>query len=141
MVYAVRGGATHYCVDGSEPTPTRVSDTKQLEDATFLTSEVASFSEDRTPPARHVYEYLEQKCRLTRTWGDAYGYLLVATGRADVMIDPVMNLWDAAPLKPIIEGAGGKFTDWKGTATVRSGDAVAANPKLMDQVLAVTREH
>ena len=57
---------------------------------------------------------LQRTARLTRTWGDGYGYLMVATGRAEVMIDPVMNLWDAATMQPILEEAGGRFTDWRG---------------------------
>ena len=63
-----------------------------------------------------VFLRLQRAARLARTWGDGYGYLMVATGRAEVMIDPVVNLWDAAPLQPIIEEAGGQFTDWHGNA-------------------------
>jgi fructose-1,6-bisphosphatase/inositol monophosphatase family enzyme len=77
---------------------------------------------------------------LTRTWGDAFGYLLVATGRADVMVDPVLNLWDAAALQPIIEGAGGHFSDWQGRPTVHSGNAVATNARLAGLVLSITRD-
>ena len=52
---------------------------------------------------------------------------MVATGRAEVMIDPIMNLWDAAPLLPIIEEAGGHFSDWNGNPTIRAGEALATN--------------
>lgn len=61
-----------------------------------------------------------------RTWGDVYGYLLVATGRADVMIDPFMNVWDAAAVQPIIVGAGGQFSDWQGRPRIDGGDALAS---------------
>lgn len=61
---------------------------------------------------------------------DCYGYLLVATGRADVSIDPEMSLWDAAALQPVIEEAGGVFTDWSGRATIRGGSAIATNAAL-----------
>jgi len=77
---------------------------------------------------------------LARTWGDGYGYLMVATGRAEVMIDPVMNLWDVAPLQTVIEEAGGKFTDWQGRRTVHSGESIATNGLVADEVLAVTRD-
>jgi fructose-1,6-bisphosphatase/inositol monophosphatase family enzyme len=87
-----------------------------------------------------VFDQLEAACRVTRTWGDAFGYMLVATGRADVMIDPIVNLWDAAALQPIIEGAGGHFSDWQGRPTVHSGNAVATNRKLAGLVLSITRE-
>ena len=67
---------------------------------------------------------------MTRTWGDCFGYLLVATGRAEAMLDPVMNPWDAAALQPIIEEAGGRFTDWSGTSTAFGGSVVATNGAL-----------
>ena len=67
---------------------------------------------------------------MDRTWGDCYGYLLVATGRAEVMVDEVLSPWDAAALQPIIEEAGGVFTDWKGRATSFGGDCIATNGAL-----------
>jgi fructose-1,6-bisphosphatase/inositol monophosphatase family enzyme len=76
---------------------------------------------------------------VARTWGDGFGYLMVATGRAEVMIDPVMNLWDAAPLEPIIKEAGGHFSDWQGNPTIRAGEAIATNGLVREEVLALTR--
>ena len=67
---------------------------------------------------------------VARGWGDCFGYLLVATGRAEVMCDPVMSPWDAAALQPIIEEAGGHFTDWTGAATAFGGSVVATNRAL-----------
>jgi histidinol phosphatase-like enzyme (inositol monophosphatase family) len=64
---------------------------------------------------------------LSRTWGDCYGYLLVATGRAEVMVDPAMSPWDAAALLVIVEEAGGVFTDWSGQHTAFGGNAIATN--------------
>ena len=72
---------------------------------------------------------------MTRSWGDGYGYLMVATGRADIMIDPECNAWDVAAILPIVAEAGGKFTDWKGNATTRGGDGVGTNGWLHDAVL------
>ncbi len=74
---------------------------------------------------------------MSRTWGDCYGYLLVATGRAEAMLDPVLNPWDGACMQPIIEEAGGVFTDWSGRATALGGSAVATNGGLADEVRAV----
>ena len=82
---------------------------------------------------------MQRAARVARTWGDGYGYLMVATGRAEVMIDPIVNLWDAACLLPIIEEAGGQFSDWKGNATIRAGEAVATNGRVGREVLAMTR--
>jgi histidinol-phosphatase len=78
---------------------------------------------------------LEQAAGARRTWGDCYGHILVATGRAEVMLDPVMNVWDCAPLLPILEEAGGTFTDWHGRRTIQGGNAISTNGLLFDPVL------
>jgi histidinol phosphatase-like enzyme (inositol monophosphatase family) len=139
LVYAAHQGGSWYVRGTSAPEPARVAQTDNLAEATFLTSETKSFGAPGSTPQRRVYEQLETACRLTRTWGDAYGYLLVAVGRADVMVDPIMNLWDAAALQPILEEAGGRFGDWTGRPTVHSGHSVAATQALFDQVVAITR--
>jgi histidinol phosphatase-like enzyme (inositol monophosphatase family) len=106
--------------------PVRTRSVKQIEDATLLTSDPAAVN--RRPDCRG-FASLMNRARLVRTWGDCYGYLLVATGHADVMFDPVMNLWDIAALVPVIRGAGGVITDAKGgpaypaTSTVSSANA------------------
>ena len=81
-------------------------------------------------------ERLYASARLRRTWGDAYGYSLVATGRADVMVDPVVAPWDVAAVIPIIEEAGGRFTSLDGRPGPWHGNGVATNGHLHDQVLA-----
>jgi myo-inositol-1(or 4)-monophosphatase len=73
---------------------------------------------------------------MTRTWGDCFGYLMLASGRADIMLDPIMNQWDLMPLIPIIRGAGGVITDWHGGDPVTGTSIVAAGPDLHPQVLA-----
>ena len=97
---------------------------RRLSESLLLTTEIASFTTHRANDALDVFVKLQRAARLARTWGDGYGYLMVATGRAEVMIDPVVNLWDAAPLQTIIEEAGGHFTDWNGNANdpLRRGD-------------------
>lgn len=140
IVYAAAGGQTWYENGDGHSVPARVSQTERLAEATFVTTELTTFDKVGEKGSRGVYNQLEKACRLSRTWGDAYGYMLVATGRADVMIDPEMNLWDAAALQPIIEGAGGHYSDWQGRPSVHSGNAVATNPKLAGLVLSITRE-
>lgn len=76
---------------------------------------------------------------LQRTWADCYGYVLVATGRAEIAMDAVMALWDNAALLPIIEEAGGRFTSWSGERRIDGGDAVATNGLLHDEVLGFLR--
>jgi fructose-1,6-bisphosphatase/inositol monophosphatase family enzyme len=102
-------------------------------------TEVATFANGRTRDAVDVFLALERKAGLVRAWGDGYGYLLVATGRADAMVDPQLNLWDSAPLQPIIEEAGGHFVDWQGNATVHTGDGIGTNGRVTEEVLAITR--
>ncbi len=77
---------------------------------------------------------------LFRTWGDCYGHLLVAMGRAEVALDPIMNLWDAAALLPILQEAGGSFTDWRGRPTIDGGDAISTNGAVLDELLALIGE-
>jgi myo-inositol-1(or 4)-monophosphatase len=83
------------------------------------------------------FEAVCRKARVVRSWGDCYGYLLVASGWVDIMLDPIMNPWDLQPVIPIIRGAGGIITDWKGNSADRMGadSAVAAMPGVHDAVL------
>lgn len=131
-VYAARGLGAWYLHGQEPPRRARVSSRQPMASALFVTSEVINF--DRTG-RRGAYDRLQAAARLTRTWGDGYGYLMVATGRAEVMVDPIMALWDAAALPPIIEEAGGTFTDWRGNRTIRGGEGVATNALVLGQVL------
>ncbi len=72
-------------------------------------------------------EELQRRFGARRTWGDCYGHLLVATGRAECMLDPVMNVWDCAALLPVVEEAGGTFSDWRGARTIGGGNAISTN--------------
>ena len=78
------------------------------------------------------FDELSRQVATSRTWGDCYGYLLVATGRAEIMLDDVMNPWDAAAVLPIITEAGGVFTDWRGRHTAFGGSAIGTNAALAD---------
>ncbi|MCC6126173.1 MAG: histidinol-phosphatase [Pirellulales bacterium] len=131
-VYAANGQGAWYVRGDRPPEPARVSNCRSLKDALFVTSEVASFD---ITHRRRAYDRMQAAARLTRTWGDCYGYLLVATGRADVMIDPIMCVWDAAPMLPILQEAGGAFTDWKGRPTIHAGEGAATNGLLLEEVL------
>jgi len=86
-----------------------------------------------------VYENLAPKTKLQRTWGDCYGYVLVATGRAEVMLDSAIKPWDIVPMLPILQEAGGQFTDWRGEPTVWGKDAVATNGHLHNTVLQILK--
>ena len=110
----------------------RVSNVSRIEDATVLTG---SFF--RSSARSDAYEILANRSKLSRGWGDCYGHVLVATGRAEVMLEPRMSPWDCGPLLPIMQEAGGHFTDWKGNATIWGPDAVSTNAALHREVLAI----
>ena len=139
LVYAASGGGAWHEVCGGPATAAHVSSVDQLSDGVFLTSEVRSFSTGRPADAMETYLKLQNTARLARTWGDAYGYLLVATGRAEAIVDPILSLWDTAALQPILEEAGGTFTDWEGRPTVHGGEGIGTNRHVLDEVLAITR--
>jgi histidinol phosphatase-like enzyme (inositol monophosphatase family) len=113
--------------------PVRVRPCAGIEAATLLTSDLLS-------PAQHqdgaAFDALARRARLVRTWGDCYGYLLVASGWADIMVDPIMSPWDLAALVPVIHGAGGVITDWHGGPAYPAKSAVAASAALHPAVLA-----
>lgn len=108
--------------------PCRVSSLGTLEEATVLATDW------RAVVSRPGGTELFRRAHLARTWGDCYGYVLVASGRAEVMLDPELNLWDVAALEPIITEAGGRIADWPGAPTPRSS-AVAANAALFREVM------
>ncbi|HEX9109602.1 MAG TPA: inositol monophosphatase family protein, partial [Longimicrobiales bacterium] len=112
-----------------------VSQVDRLEDATVLTSEGRFDDQERFAGWRR----LSARAANARTWGDGYGYALVATGRAEAMLDPVMSLWDIAPLRPIIEEAGGVFTDWTGGPGFPATSCIATNAGLASRVRAVVQ--
>jgi histidinol phosphatase-like enzyme (inositol monophosphatase family) len=135
-VYGETGGGAWHQVGSQPPRRARVSTRARLVDSLFVTSEVASF---RAKGRSEAYSRLDEACRLSRTWGDCFGYLLVATGRAEVMVDPIMNVWDAAAIQPIVEEAGGTFTNWSGERTIYGGEGIATNKAVLEAVLAITR--
>lgn len=113
----------------------RVSTTAAMEDATFTMTSITRMVQGRSEGVAK----LAAACGLTRAWGDCYGYMMVASGRADIMVDPIVNLWDAAALYPVIREAGGGFSQWDGNPAV--GDSVVAtNGLLHDAVIAALRE-
>lgn len=122
-VFAERGGGC-FCNDA----PARVSDRTSLEGAYLSTSaaEALSTSQFEAIRARGVH---------LRTWGDGYGYALVATGRIDAMIDPVIAAWDVAAMPVILREAGGRFSDLGGVERFDGGDGLATNGHLHDELL------
>ena len=105
----------------------RVSPVATLAEATVLTTDEKFTAR---PDRRGAWRRLADEAGIARSWGDCYGYLLVATGRAEAMVDGVVGDWDTAPLLPIVEEAGGVFTSWEGARTAFGRSAVATNAAL-----------
>jgi histidinol-phosphatase len=107
--------------------PARVSECHDLARATVL---VTDDMFPRHPDRGERWAALAADAAVARTWGDCYGYLLVATGRAEMMVDNLMAPWDAAALVPVIREAGGEFSDWNGRVTPFGNGAMATNAAL-----------
>ncbi|MDQ3906757.1 MAG: inositol monophosphatase family protein [Acidobacteriota bacterium] len=109
----------------------RVSEVRTLDESLLLSTDFGTCARYGFGAAA---EGMQRRAKARRTWGDCYGHVLVATGRAECMLDPVMNVWDCAPLLPILEEAGGTFTDWRGRRTIRGGNAVSTNGLVAGEV-------
>jgi histidinol-phosphatase len=123
-LYARKGGGAFW--NGRR---TRVSAVSEMKDAVALFSDFNTWKERL--PAR---ERIVGATYFQRTWGDCYGYMLVATGRAEIMVDAWMAIWDCAPFGVILPEAGGTFTDWNGVARIDGGESFATNGILFDEV-------
>jgi histidinol phosphatase-like enzyme (inositol monophosphatase family) len=109
----------------------RVSPINALASATVITTDTRFPGH---PSRRERWNVLANSAALSRTWGDCYGYMMVATGRAEVMVDSVVSDWDAACMQPIILEAGGVLTDFAGEHTPFNGSLIATNAALADSV-------
>jgi histidinol-phosphatase len=130
-VYAARGLGCYW--NGRR---TRVSTVNDIKDAVLLGSEVGIKDNARCSEG---WERLVDATYIQRTWGDSYGYALVATGRAEIMVDPQVKVWDCAPFPVILEEAGGTFTDWSGTPGFSAGESIATNGLLLEHVIALVK--
>lgn len=83
------------------------------------------------------FNILTEKVKMYRNWGDCYGYYLVATGYADIMIDPIMNIWDFMALIPVIRGASGIITDYQGNDPIKGSSIIAASPGVHKKVIEI----
>ena len=112
--------------------PVCVRQCTSLSEATFLTT-------DRKNIRKYDFEAsvneVMKEVAVDRTWGDAYGHMMVATGRADIMFDPILNIWDAAALMPVLQGAGGEFVDVHGQASIYTGNGVSIVSELKQPFL------
>jgi histidinol-phosphatase len=111
-----------------------VSSVERLQDGLVAYTDVGSFA---TYNRSAEWERIQRTALLRRGWGDAYGYLLVATGRAELMLDPIVEPWDLAPFPVILREAGGFFGNWQGNETIYAHEGMATTNKLLPEVLAL----
>ena len=111
-----------------------VSEVATLDKALVTCTNVANFARYGRADA---WRRVEQAAYYCAGWGDAYGHCLVATGRAELMLDPIMNAWDNAPFPPILQEAGGYFSDWQGNPSIHTSEALSTTPALLPEVLAL----
>lgn len=114
----------------------RVSTVTDMAEARLVgTGTKSMYAADHGP----AFERVRAACLADRSWSDAYAYALVATGRAEVALDPKMCIWDTAALLPCLLEAGGTFTDWAGRTTHTAPEAVATNGALFEPVMRLIR--
>jgi len=115
-------------------TPVRCRDCASLSEAVLSTTSPLG---SRRSPWGNGFAALTERVKLFRAWGDCFGYHLLASGKIDLMLDPVMNKWDSLPLIPVIRGAGGVITTWTGKDPVQDPtNIVAAVPGIHREVIA-----
>lgn len=110
----------------------KVRETKNISDAVLLATDHFGIGEYFD---QGKFNELAKLVKLYRNWGDCYGYYLVATGFADIMIDPIMNIWDSMALIPVIKGAGGIITDYKGKNAITGTSIIASTPGIHSEII------
>lgn len=112
----------------------RVSQIGELSRACVTYTTYHNFHKKRS---HAVWERLSQAAYMVRGWSDAYGLLLVASGRTEAHLEPIMAVWDCGPFPIIFKEAGGYFGDWRGNPGHRHGEALACNAALLPQLLEI----
>lgn len=136
VMYAVRGQGAWWQKGDGRPRRARVSTVDRMDQAIYCFTGMEGFQKTGR---MDVFEAFRDQAKLCRGWGDCYGHMLVATGRAEVITDPLMSPWDAAALVPIVQEAGGCFLSWDGEVTPHGGSGFSVNAALKDAVLEILR--
>lgn len=134
LIYASQGQGAWWRQGGAEPSRCRVTETSELGEAMMSYTQVSGYDDTNRADA---FQRLVNATRLARGWGDCYGHMLVATGRADIAVDPEMNPWDSGALLPIVQEAGGHFFGWSGESSIFTNDGISTNGLLKQAVLSL----
>lgn len=117
--------------------PVKVRQCNNISEAVLLTTDIKSYESHQS---RRALDNLISKVKMLRGWGDCYGYYLVATGYADIMIDPIMSVWDTMALIPVIKGAGGTITDFKGNDPAKGTSIIASSQNIYYNIVKILNE-
>lgn len=138
VAYARAGGGAWLIRGERPPRRVAVTTTRRLREALICFTDVDGWVRVGRLDA---FNRLCAGARIARGWGDCYGHALVALGRVDAMLDPLLNPWDAAALVPIVTEAGGSFVDWEGRRSIHGGNGLSSNGRLQTEILQLLAEH
>jgi histidinol-phosphatase len=127
VMHASLGGGCF--LDGN---PCRVSSAARVEDSLLLDGSISTMERLGHGPA---WSALRARAKLHRGWGDCYGHLLVACGRAEAMVDPIVSIWDVAPMAIILPEAGGRFTSITGKDSITEASGISSNGWIHEEIL------
>lgn len=135
-IFAIQGGGTQWIRgEGMAPVPAKASTIPSLSEGMVMTTDVSKMAPYGKSKA---WQKIQQTAKSCLGYGDAYGYMLVATGRAELMLDAAMSVWDCGPMPVLMAEAGAYFGDWHGNRTIYAEEAIATTNTLLDEVLAIT---
>jgi myo-inositol-1(or 4)-monophosphatase len=137
VVYAAEGEGAWWQIGDRPPIAAQASHVTDLRQARLMFTEP---THDVRCGREEVLAGFLKQVRIARGWGDCYGHMLVATGRADIALDPEMSAWDIAALIPIVREAGASCTDWQGAENINGGDGISVAAGLKDEVLEILRK-
>jgi myo-inositol-1(or 4)-monophosphatase len=127
VLYATLGGGCF--LDGR---PCRVSSHARVEDSLLLDGSTTTMERLGHGPA---WAALRTRAKLHRGWGDCYGHMLVACGRAEAMFDPIVSIWDVAPMAVILPEAGGRFSSLSGRGSITENSGISSNGHIHEEIL------
>jgi histidinol-phosphatase len=138
-VMAHKGGGTWWKRYNTEKFERcHVTKTKSLNQVRMTSSSINYWKQTKREPI--LYD-VSKKVKWVHGWGDSFGQILVATGRLDLTLDPLMYDWDSMPLKPLVVEAGGVFTDFSGNPSPFGRSAFSCNPDLHSEVLKIIKAY
>ncbi len=127
VLYATDGGGCF--LDGK---PCHVSPVSRIEDSLLLDGSTTTMERLGHGPA---WAALRTRAKLHRGWGDCYGHMLVACGRAEAMFDPIVSIWDVAPMAVILPEAGGRFSALSGEVSITENSGLSSNGLIHAEIL------